>query len=44
MYCMESFYEGVNVTQALQNDEDYLLVSLIENDTEMRVVKLNLDT
>ena len=41
---MESYYEGCNVTNALQIDDDEMLVSIIENDTEMRVCKINLDT
>ena len=44
MYCMESYYEGMNVTNAVQIDEDEMLVSIIENDTDMRVCKIHLDT
>ncbi len=44
MYCMESYYEGINVTNAVQIDEDEMLVSIIENDTQMKVCKIHLDT
>ena len=43
MYCMESYYEGTNVINAKEINEDEMLLALC-NEGENKLVILNLDT
>ena len=44
MYCMESFYEGYNVTNAVVVNEDEMLISYSSQEGQTKLVILNLDT
>ena len=44
MYCMESFYEGFNVTNAVVVNTDEMLVSYTTDEEQTKLVIINLDT
>ena len=46
MYCMEAYYQNINVSRAVLINDDEVLVSLqdIEDQSQCRLVILNLDT
>ena len=43
MYTMEAFYEGINVTNAVEANEDELIISL-QTEEQNKLVIVNIDT